>query len=272
MGAHQIFFGALGFDSEDKLDRAIEEVFSPGVSGDAPALLRETVREARLGGRTLLVSFDADMPSSHWLRFTGAFAELGGRASRGHLTMLYDGDGIELVVAGAGRSERATLPAGSIETRRWLALRSSPVVVPWLGQPAPLEFDIVRRDDGTAALDTRDWMGLFGRLVERDETIFLEDETGAIHEWARPGEAGSTCVLARPDAELITVVEVIGRRPLETNGTTRTDTIEVLLHELVAWWDAEQYLRKDRPWRSRAHRMRRLWLASGEGLVAIDGR
>ena len=100
MGAHQIFFGALGFDSEDELDRAIEEVFSPGVSGDAPALLRETVREARLGGRTLLVSFDADMPSSHWLRFTGAFAELGGRASRGHLTMLYDGDGIELVVAG----------------------------------------------------------------------------------------------------------------------------------------------------------------------------
>jgi hypothetical protein len=54
MGTHQIYFGALAFDSADALERAIADVFSPDVFGDAPALVRETVRDARRGDRALV--------------------------------------------------------------------------------------------------------------------------------------------------------------------------------------------------------------------------
>ena len=260
MSAEQIYFGALAWPSADALERALASCLL-----SSPEHVRREVGAARRGESALMFTLHGSMPSSWFYELGGAIHRLAESAIRGRVAVVYNGDGQEFSVALAQGPDKRVLPAGALPTRRWLALNEGTVSVAWIGQPTPLEFEVLRREGGAYALDIRDWLG-GGALFEYDGTLFLETTPGEIYEWTQPDKQASATVIAEPHAELVTLVEVRGPQP--ALGTGRTDTVELLLHSLFVSGTAAHYLEKPR----RAHhRETSVWLARGEGIVAIRG-
>lgn len=262
MGARQTFFGALAFRDAASLDAAIEEVLGPSVMGPVPPPVAEQVRAGRRD-RVLFASTDADQPSSFWHPLVGAYHELSARALRGHLTMLYRGDGSELSVAVAAGPDSLPLPSASV-TQRYLALDEPVVRATHLADGSPVEFEVVTRTDGTRAIDARDWLGYLGMLFEQGEALHFE-VGGKVFEWARPDQPGSCRLIALPTSDLIVLVEVVGPRTLAVGGIGR-EAIEITLHQLAASTSEHDYRAG---WRDRAHRRSTVWVAPAAGLVAF---
>lgn len=259
MGARQTFLGALAFADAASLDAAIDEVLGPGVLGAVPQPLVDRVRAGRRGS-VLFVSDDADAPSSQWHTLVGAYHELAARALRGRVSMLYRGGGSELSVAvAAGPDPRPAPPTPP--TQRFLRLETNAVEAVHLSDGSPIEFDVVRRADGTAAIDGRDWLGFFGVLFERGETLHFEPERGGVFEWARPDRAGSWCLVALPTSTQLVLVEVLGARPLVVRGEA-LEAIELTLHRVEAFESEHDLVRP-------LHRRTAIWVAPERGIVAF---
>ncbi len=259
MSAEQIYFGALAWPSRDALERALASSLL-----SSPEHVRHEVEAARRGESALMFTLSGSMRSSWFHELGGAIHRLAESAARGRVAIVYSGDGDEFSLALARGADKCVLPPGALPTQRWLVLNEGNVSVAWLGQPTPLEFEVFRRE-GTHALDVRDWLG-GGVLFEYDETLFLETAPGKLYEWAQPDKQASVAVIAEPHAEFVTLVEVRGAQPVV--GTSRTDTVELLLHSLFVSSSAAHYLEK--PPRV-LHRETSVWLARGEGIVAIRG-
>lgn len=269
MGARQVFFGALGFSSADILREGLARVLQ-GADPPVIELIGGCVHE----DRAMVFEFDMSMPSSLWFAMTGVLHELAAIATAGHVAMLYQGDGHEFEVAMAGGGPRLSLPTP--RPSRWLPLRPGmPVHVDLTreGETSALEFEVVARHDGSAALDMRDWLGLFGRLVGDGERLYYEFEPadgtgpGELFLWAEPARAGSAAVVAHPHKELISWIEVGGVGSIEVGGTHHASAVEVVVHELDARMEAAPYFHKE--WRTTASSSRSLWLVPDVGLVAI---
>ncbi len=272
MGARQVFFGALGFASGDLLGEGLGRVL-----GGADPLVVELIGGCVRGDRVMVFEHESHMASSLWLAMTGSIHELAAIATAGHVVMLYDGDGHELEVAMAGSGARLSLPTP--QPSRWLPLRPGmPVGVELTreGETSALEFEVVARHDGSAALDMRDWLGLFGRLVGDGERLYYELEPadgtgpGDLFLWTEPARAGSAAVVAHPHKELISWIEVGGVGSIEVGGTHHTNAVQVVVHELDARWEAGPYFQRE--WRTRASSSRSLWLVPDVGPVAIRAR
>lgn len=280
MSARQVTYGFLGFETAEALDREVREAIA-----SAPAIVADVLSRAHRDDCVLALDTDGSFPSAYWHAITGALAELGARAESGHVTMVYDGGGHEVVVAGPLRRRHAL---AAQRPSAWLPLdrdRTHELALP----DAPVEdasFACVRYADGSRGLDVGDWLGIMVELIPDAGLVFAR---GSGHDPARVDlrqpqdmrlfaeldRPGATRLMAFEGKELVSVVRVVGSEALALRDRRVEHALAIDVEEHDIAMEAAPYLRAD--WRTHGRiaerrRSRRLWLERGVGIVALHVR